>query len=226
MTDKTDLSYVHGHRARLREKFVETRLVDYELLELLLSYAIPRCDVKPIVKSLLAKFGGMHQTLNAPIDELEKIVGISNNTAIFLKALREVSLREYQKTMSEKPLLCNNDLIANYCRMLLGDKTTEEIHVLYLNAKQQLIEDECHSRGTTNWSAVHPREIIKRALNLDATSIILMHNHPGGSQNFSDDDKLITKALDKMCRSVDIALSDHLMIAGSKIISAKGLFII
>ncbi|MCL2748570.1 MAG: DNA repair protein RadC [Alphaproteobacteria bacterium] len=213
--------YKIGHRQRLRDKFLETRLVDAELIELLMTYAIPRIDVKPAIREMLHKFGGFHNAIAAPVEELMKVPGIGKNSAIFLKALHELTLREYILQMKDAPVFHKFEILENYCKQLFAGKTIEEFHILYLDKNNQLIEEKIHSVGTIDQAAIYPREIVKHALNINARSIVLTHNHPNETPTFSFEDISLTTVLRDMLKAVGIELFDHLLVANGLVFSAK-----
>jgi len=215
--------YRHGHRARLREKFLAGHLADYEKLELLLSYAIPRVDVKPIARELLNRFNCVNGVLTAPISELKRIPGIAENTAIFIKVMHEITLMDYKSTLSQKPVFLDYKAFENYCRLTLAQKDIEEMHVLYLDKQHKLIEDEIHSRGTTDHAVVYPLEIARRAVALGAKSVVLMHNHPGEMNSFSSADIRVTHEVIAKLAALDIRFFDHLLVSGNIIYSMRNL---
>ena len=218
-----DGKFYQGHRARLRQKFLENQLADYELLELMLAYAIPRRDVRPLARGLMAKYGGVHQIITADIDDLMSNPGVGESTAIFLKGMQRLMLAAYQKHMDERPIFHDDKILANYCRLLLLGKKVEEFHVLYLDRNRRLITDEMHSRGTSDWAAVYPREILKRALSLNACSVVMLHNHPTANVSFSEDDVIITQQVHDMLRAVDIVVYDHYLVSGQIVYSMRNM---
>ncbi len=226
MNDKA-VSYGAGHRERLRKKFLAGKLADYELVELLLAYAIPRCDVKPIARSLMNKFGGIHHIVSAPIDALTATVGIKENTAVLIKLIYEIMIMSHRGGMADTPIFHDYQRLSDYCKTLLTGKTVEEFHVIYLGADYKLLRDDTHSAGTIDWAAVYPREILKRALELNARSVVLMHNHPVSNTSFSTQDIEITNTIKKLMASVEIDLFDHLLLSANGIVhSAKNMFLI
>ena len=227
MSDKkTNLSHTIGHRVRLREKFTQGKLADYELLELLLTYAIPRMDVKPIAKDLLKTFGGMREILTASPEKLAAVSGIKQSTAIFLKLIHEITLIDFRRNLADTPIFHDFSVLENYCKTLLCGKTREEFHVLFLDPGYKLIEDFAHSDGTIDSSAIYPREIVKRALNLGARIVILLHNHPTDIPVFSEDDVNSTKELQSMLKSMHMELFDHLLVANGMIYSMKNMMLL
>lgn len=214
-----------GHRERLREKFLMGKLVDYEVLELLLTYAIPRVDVKPIARALLKKFGGTHSILTAPLSSLEETPGIGKCTAIFIKAVYELMLLDYKNYLNETPIFRDFNVLTNYCKTLLAQKLVEEFHVLYLDNNYRLLTDDLHSLGTINWAGIYPREIAKRALDINASHVVLMHNHPNGDGNFSTEDLKLTSDIQEILRAISVSVFDHLLFADGKITSGKNVFL-
>ena len=210
-----------GHRARLRQKFLDGQLAEYELLELLLTYAIPRRDVRTLSRQLNKKYGNIHNLLAAPIEDLMKNDGIKENTATFFKLIHKITEMKYKVVLECTPIFHNYEKLENYCKLLLSGKTIEEFHVLYLDGQHRLIEDELHSSGTVNWAAVYIREIVKRALDLNARSVVLIHNHPTIGMSFSSQDIEITKELENALNKLDITLYDHFLVSGDILYSAR-----
>ena len=201
MKPANDKKYFFGHRERLREKFLEGKLANYELLELLLSYAILRIDVKPIVKRLLAKFGTVHKVLAASVSDLTEIV--SRKTAIFIKAVYEMIILDYREDLKEQSILNDSKKLDNYCRMLLMDKKTEEFHILYLDDEYRLIKEEQHAIGTHDNVAI-----------------------TNGCQFFSEEDIRLTNEIKKIFHAVDIIVLDHFLVADNCVFSAKDMMLI
>ena len=210
-----------GHRARLRQKFLDGKLSDYELLELLLTYAIPRRDVRVLARQLCKKYGSVIQVLEAPVESLLENDGVKENTVAFFKLIHKLMCMDCEHVLTEKPIFHNYDTLCRYCKLVVGGKPIEEFHVLYLDPNLQLIEDETHSVGTVNWSAVYVREIVKRALDLNARSVVLLHNHPTANVSFSQSDIDITKELEFALAQVKIEMFDHILVSGDVIYSAR-----
>jgi len=223
MPKEKEISYTAGHRERLREKFTETRLVDTELMELLLTYAFPRIDVKPIVKRLMAEFGDLHSVLAAPIEDLKRTLGIGPNAAILLKLVHEIMGRDYSATLRDAPIFHNVEILHNYLKNKFAGKQIEEFHVLYLDGKHKLIDEAVHAIGTINEAQVYPREILKRALNLNAASVVLAHNHPSGDTTFSTPDITMTEKIRDKLALADIEFFDHFLVSGGILYSMKNL---
>lgn len=214
-------SLQHGHRARLREKFLAGQLTEYELLELLLTYAIPRRDVRALARQLYKKYGNIQQLLSLPVAELMTNPGIKENTATFLKLVHEITTLEYKYVFGNEPIFYDFAKLENYCKLLLGNKTIEEFHVFYLDKKFALILDDLHSSGTIDWAAVYVREIVKKALDLNAYSVLLLHNHPSGITGFSTADIQMTEELENALKQLGIELYDHLLVSGNVLYSAR-----
>ncbi|MBU6476238.1 MAG: DNA repair protein RadC, partial [Alphaproteobacteria bacterium] len=169
-----------GHRDRLRERFLKSGLdglQDYELLELVLFAAIPRRDVKPLAKQLLSEFGGVSGVLNAPVAELQKVKGMSENAAVLFKAVQGLTRKMLLGDIEKKPVLGAWQKLIDYCYVAMAHEKREHFRVLFLTRKNQLIADEVQQVGTVDHTPVYPREIVKRALDLGATALILVHNH-------------------------------------------------
>ena len=213
-----------GHRERLRKKLLESSgesFADYELLELLLTISIPRRDVKPLAKELLQKFSNFAGVINTEQSELLKINGIGETTVSMFKILRLSMARVLQDKVKERSVISNWKELIDYCQLNIGNKKTEEFHILYLDTKCKLIKDEIHSTGTINTSSVYPREILKRVLEVNASSIIIVHNHPTGDTTPSNADINITKKISESLKTIDVPLHDHLIVGKGNYFSFK-----
>ena len=213
-----------GHRTRLRARFLaddSAATPDYELLELLLFYGLPRIDTKPVAKALMARYGSLPAILAAPVDELQKIHGIGNNAAALLKAVREAGIRLARADIRQRPVLDSGERVIEYCRATLGHSATEGFRVLFLDTKNALIADEAQGEGTVNRLAVFPREVVKRALDLGASAIILTHNHPSGDPTPSDVDIATTRAIIDAASPLGIVVHDHIIVSRSHHTSLK-----
>lgn len=226
MPNEKDNSFHNGHRARLRQKFLDDKLADYELLELLLSFVIPRRDVRPLARALIARFGGIYPVLTAPIDELTAINGIGKNTAVFIKAIHKIMIAGYKSNLDTEKIFHNDKILINYCLLLLTGKSHEEMHVLYLDEDMRLLSDDLHSIGTVDWAAVYPREILKRALSLNAKSIVMVHNHPKPNTSFSCEDIKLTEQVRDLLATVGIDIFDHYVVSGGIVYSARNMFLL
>lgn len=227
MINKTeDASLQQGHRVRLRQKFLAGQLTEYEILELLLTYAIPRRDVRALSRQLYKKYGNLYQLLSAPMESLIQNKGIKENTATFFKIIHKLMELEYKSVLDSAPIFYDYSKLENYCKLIMSGKVVEEFHVLYLNAQYKLIEDQLHSTGTTDWAAVYIREVVKSALNLNAKYIVLLHNHPTPYLSFSSQDIKITQELESALSKVDIGLYDHLLVSGDVVYSARNMHLL
>lgn len=219
-------SLQQGHRARLRKKFLDGQLAEYELLELLLTYAIPRRDVRTLARQLYKKYGNIQHMLSLPMSELMVNVGVKENVATFLKLIHKITTLEYKYILGNAPIFYDFSKLENYCKLLLGDKTVEEFHVFYLDKKFALILDDLHSSGTIDWAAVYVREIVKKALDLNAYSVLLVHNHPSAHTSFSVPDIQMTQELENALGQLGIDLYDHLLVSGNVLYSARNLHLL
>ncbi len=220
---KSDSSFRAGHRQRLRQKFLDGNLADYELLELALSFAVPRRDVRPAARALMQKFGTIYQILTASVDELAAVQGIGRNSAIFIKTMHRIMMLGFRGYLMKTPMFHNYSQFEDYCRLVVGGKTEEEVHVLYLDNQLCLLADDVHSVGTVNESGVYPDKIVRRAMALDARSVALVHNHPTPCTSFSDEDKKMTLDLMILLDKLNIRLYDHYVVSGSTVYSARNM---
>ena len=224
MDKKEDLSFHAGHRERLRQNFLDDKLAKYETLELLLSYAIPRRDVRPLARMLFNRFGGVYPILCASIDDLCRVRGMGRNTAIFIKVVHKILVDGYECKFKDSTILHNREQVANYCQLKVGHKCIEEVHVLYLDNVGRILENQLHSTGTYDESSVYQMEIVKHAIALGATGVILIHNHPKPMMSFSDADIAVTDLLKKKLETVGIKLLEHFLISGDIMYDMFGTF--
>lgn len=213
-----------GHRERLRRRFLlggGRDMPDYELLELLLTIAIPRRDVKPLAKELIRKFGSFAGVVNAPLEELMLVKGVKENTAAVLRIVRECSVRSSWQSLKgmDAPVISDFDAMVDYCRSAMAYQTVEEFRIIFLNSKLYVIGEEIQQRGTVDQVAIHPREVIKSAMMYGASAMILVHNHPSGIVTPSKADMEITKRIKEAAEAVSIRLFDHLIISKSSVYS-------
>ncbi|MGQ0528124.1 MAG: RadC family protein [Alphaproteobacteria bacterium] len=226
---KKEIPHHTGHRDRLRQRFSENgagALQDYELLELVLFTLIPRRDVKPLAKTLIAKFGGLPELMNAPAEELEKIDGISETTAIGLKSITALSHRALKNEIAKKPVLNSWTRLMDYCHATMAHETREHFRIIFLNKKNEMIADEIQGSGTVDHTPAYPREIMKRGLELGATALILIHNHPSGDPNPSQADIDMTKAIVRAGEPFSILIHDHIIVSRGGLTSFKNLGLI
>ncbi len=213
---KKSKPHYEGHRKRLRERFIiggANALQDYELLELLLFTAIPRRDTKPIAKKLLSTYGSLNALMSAPHSSLSQIDGVSENAATAIKTAYAISQRMMKQELMETPILNNWARLMDYCHTSMDHEIKEHFRILFLNKKNMLIADEMQASGTVDHTPAYPREIIKRALELGATAMILMHNHPSGDPNPSKADIEITKQIIDASKPFNIMVHDHIIMA-------------
>lgn len=218
--------HYHGHRDRLRARFSEggvTALADYELLELYLFRSIPRRDVKPLAKELITKFGSFAETIAAPTERLTEVKGISEKIALDLKILKAAATKLGQESILGRPVLSSWSALLDYCRSAMQFEGKEQFRVLFLDRKNRLIADEVLGHGTVDRAPVYPREIIKRALALESTALILTHNHPSGDPTPSQSDIDMTKEIVQACIAIRVSVHDHLIIGRENIASFKTL---
>ena len=218
--------HYHGHRDRLRARFAEggiDALADYELLELYLFRSIPRRDVKPIAKELIAKFGSFAEVIAAPVERLTEVKGISEKIALDLKILRAAATKLGQESILGRPVLSSWSALLDYCRSAMQFEVTEQFRVLFLDRKNRLIADEVLGQGTVDRAPVYPREILKRALAHESTAIILAHNHPSGDPTPIQSDIDMTKEIVQACKPISVTVHDHLIIGRDNIASFKTL---
>jgi len=211
-----------GHRQRLREKFLNSGLDgfhDYEIIELLLTLGTPRSDCKQPAKDALKKWGSLKAVLEAPPKELKKIKGIGDHNVFGLKLTQDVARRYLADRIVDMDYIQSSEDVLNYLRHNLRDKSQELFMVIYLNGRNQILKMETLFEGTLNTSAVYPREVVKKALENDASALVLVHNHPSGNPSPSKDDLTITKKLKESARTIDIYIHDHLIIAGNDVYS-------
>ncbi len=222
MPDNDEKFYV-GHRERLKLRFLDNHLSDSELLELLLTYAIPRRDVRPLARLLEREFGGVYHVFTAPIDELMRIKGVGRNVAILIKIVHRMRLMSHFYEMRENHAFKNPKILIEYLRANLTGKRVEEMHVLYLDKDYMLIEDELHSTGTSDQSVVYTEKIAARMIELHAHSIVLAHNHPFSDNLFSVDDIKISDELYAITQVLNREFYDHYLVTKSGVIhSLKG----
>lgn len=215
-----------GHRARLRARLLDSggdALADYELVEYLLALAIPRRDTKPQAKALLKEFGSLAKLLGADPDALRRVEGLSEGAIAALKIVQAANLRMLKGEIADRPLLSSWDALLDYLRADMGSQGIERVRVLYLNARNMLIRDELASEGSIDQSAIYVREVVKRALELGASAIILVHNHPSGSPEPSRQDIAITRDIAAAAGKLGIVLHDHIVVGGSDYRSMRGM---
>jgi len=214
------------HRKRLRARFESggaDGLLDYELLELCLFNSLPRVDTKPIAKALIKKFGSFAEVIAAPPEQLIEINGVGPTTALYLKVIQAASSHLGRENLLEKPILSSWSALMDYCRAEMQFEAKEQFRVLFLDKKNRLIADEILGRGTVDRAPVYPREVIKRALDLSSTALILAHNHPSGDPSPSQSDIDMTQKIVDAGKTMGIIVHDHIIIGRNDIVSFKTL---
>jgi DNA repair protein RadC len=217
-----------GHRQRLRERFLQAgaeALPDYELMELLLYRAIPRRDIKPLAKMILEKFGSFAEAISASETRLAEIPGLGAAAIAEIKLIRAAALRFLESELRSRPLLSSWDKVVGYCRAAMAFEPREEFRILFLDNRNRLLANEVQGRGTINHTPVYVREVVRRALELSAMSIILVHNHPSGDPTPSRADIDITKQIIEAAAPLGISVHDHLIVGrdGHLSLRASGL---
>jgi DNA repair protein RadC len=213
-----------GHRKRLKQKYEQNGIngwLDYEILEFILFYAIPRKDTKLIAKRLLSKFKTIRGILDADRKEIESVKGISKNSTLFLKLLKDIFVFYMEQNIHERDLLSSPKLVYDYLKARLKGLADEEFKMMFLDSRNQLISMESLKNGTVNRVIVFPRKIVERALYNHAVGVIIAHNHPSGSIEPSVEDQSITETIKEALNTVDIKLLDHIIIGGNEYFSFK-----
>lgn len=212
-----------GHRDRLRERFLKgglDALAEYEILELILFLALPRRDVKPLAKKLIQTFGSFNGVFHASIRDLVAF-GLSENTAIAIKTIEAASFHLMKQDILGQPILNSWAKLLDYVQATMAHEQKENFRLLFLNKKNELIADETQQTGTVDHTPAYPREIVKRALELSATAIILVHNHPSGDSTPSKSDIDMTNAIIAAARPLGIVIHDHLVVSKNGVTSMK-----
>ena len=218
--------HFHGHRERLKARFRDgggEALADYELLELILFQALPRRDTKPIAKALLAKFGSFSEVLAAPEARLSEIDGVGVAVVHLLKLVLTSGQRFGRDAIRARPVLDRWSAVLDYCRQTMAYEPVEQFRILFLDKKNVLIADEVQQSGTIDHTPVYPREVVKRALEVGATALILVHNHPSGDPTPSAADIAMTRQVVEVAKPLGIAVHDHIVVGRNGHASFKGL---
>ena len=229
LEDSAGIPHFHGHRERLRARFREqgpAALADYELLEMALWRAIPRGDTKPLAKALIARFGTLNEILAAPPERLKEIDGIGDRAVDELKLVKAFAERTAREAVRKRPVLSSWSALLDYCRAAMAFEPREQFRILFLDKKNALIADEVQGTGTVDHTPVYPREVIRRALELSATAVILVHNHPSGDPTPSRADIQMTETIVAVGKPLGIVVHDHLVIGRDGHASFKGLGLI
>jgi len=214
---------VDGHRRRLRERLLAAgpeALADHEMLEIVL-FALPRRDTKPLARALLTRFGSFGRAIAAPVQELLAVEGLGEAGVAALKTVQAAALRLLRAEVIDQPVLTSWDRLLAYLNAELSRERVEQFRVLFLDNRNRLIADEAQQRGTVNHTPVYPREVAKRALELHATALILVHNHPSGDPTPSRDDVAMTENIRAAAAALSIVLHDHIVIGNGRWLSFR-----
>jgi DNA repair protein RadC len=218
-------SYIADHRKRLRSRFMAggaQAMPDYELLELILFRAIPRQDVKPLARALLETFGDFNRVVTAAPVRLTAVKGVGEAVVLELKIVEAAAQRLMRARVMHRPVLSSWDALLDYCHTSMAHRETEQFRILFLDRKNVLIADEEQAKGTVDHVPVYPREVVKRALEVNASAIILVHNHPSGDPTPSEADLAMTTQIQDACQALGLVLHDHLIIGKSREVSFRG----
>jgi len=213
-----------GHRARLRQRLLTAgpdSLADHEMLEMVLFLALPRRDTKPIARMLMARFGSYAGAIAAPVPDLRGIEGLGEAGAAALKLVQAAALRLARAEVLDRPVLTNWDALIRYLTAVLAREPVEQVRVLFLDSRNRLQADEAQGRGTVNHTPVYPREVVRRALELHAMGLILVHNHPSGDPTPSADDLAMTREVREAAAALRIVLHDHVIIGRGRWLSFR-----
>jgi DNA repair protein RadC len=224
-----DKPHYLGHRERLRDKFLEQgpdALADYEIVELLLTLARPRIDCKPIAKTLLKQFGSLPALMAANPDSLRAVDGVGDGTIVALKLVQAVAQRMLKREVLDKPVLDSWNRVLDYCHSVMAHQLEEQLRLFFLDGRNALVADEMQSKGTVNHTPLYVREVVKRALELGASALIMAHNHPTGDPSPSRDDIALTREVRLALRAVGVSLHDHIIIGRKGHVSLRSMNII
>ena len=213
-----------GHRARMRLRLLTAgpeAVADHEMLEMLLFLALPRRDTKPIARLLLARFGSFAAAIAAPVQDLRGVEGLGESGTAALKLVQAAALRLARAEVIDMPVLNNWDRLMSYLNAVLAREKIEQFRVLFLDNRNRLVADEAQARGTVNHTPVYPREVVKRALELHATALILVHNHPSGDPTPSEEDIAMTREVKMAAAALSIVLHDHVIVGNGRWLSFR-----
>ena len=215
MAGQPEKPHYHGHRARLRQRFLQGgagALQDYELMELLLTFAIPYSDVKPLAKSLIAHFGSFTRVFDATPEALAEVPGIREYSAVLIRLVKACAESYLKEGVLDRQKISSLSALVDYCRTSMGGLADEQFRVLFLNSQNEIIAEELVQEGTVNQTVVYPRKVLELALKHKATGLILVHNHPSGNLTPSAADLELTRSLVKASRALNLTVHDHLII--------------
>ncbi len=224
--DAEDTPHYHGHRERLRNRFREAgeaSLADYELLELVLFRSIPRRDVKALAKELIRRFGSFAEVIAAPPSRLREVEGVGESVVTYIKIVEAAARRIARGAVAKRPVLSSWSAVIDYCRTAMAFADKEHFRVLFLDKRNGLIADELQQTGTVDHTPVYPREVVKRALELSATAIILVHNHPSGDPTPSSADIKMTRTIGEIAKALGVTVHDHIIVGRDGHASFRGL---
>ena len=214
----------HGHRARMRDKLIARgpdALADYELLEMLLFLAFKQGDTKPLAKALINQYGSFANVIAAPAEELGRLRGVGPHAVTAIKLVQAAAIRSARAELLNRPVLGTWDQLLDYLNLVLARERIEQFRVLFLDTRNRLLADEPQAKGTVNHTPVYPREVVKRALELHATALILVHNHPSGDPKPSRDDIEMTKEIQHAAATMGIVLHDHIIVGNGTFFSFR-----
>ena len=216
---KEEASYI-GHRQRLKERFLRglgVDMADYEALELLLTYAIPRRDVKPLAKSLIKEFGSFAKVISAPTERLTSLEGIKENSAVLIKFIEFAAKKLSWQNLAfeDAAYISSTDALIEFCRCAMGYSEVEVLRIIYVDAKLKVMETEILQKGSVSSVNINPRDIVSSALKKNASGVIMVHNHPSGDPRPSDNDVNATKRVKEACDTVGVTLHEHIIITPS-----------
>ena len=221
---KKQTAYYVGHRERMRTRLLSEdadKISDCDLLEMVLMCAVPRRDVKPLAKALLARYGSFACVISAPIEELECVKGVGNGIISFFRIIRQASLRLLKTEVDDEPVINNTKRLLDYCVAKMGRDKVESLRIMFFDMKFKLIADELFSTGTIDRVSVFPREILKKVVNIGATSFVLVHNHPSGDLTPSDNDIKMTKDIMAAVAPLNVKVIDHVIVSKNGCLSFK-----
>jgi len=221
---KEENAHYKGHRGRLKKRYAIAgidALHDYEILELLLGYAISRRDVKPTAKNLLRRFGSLKNLMDAEPEKIAQTPGIGPHSTLLIKLVKDMGTMYLREKATEKPHISSTVALLNYCKSAMGGLRDEKFAVIYLNTQNRIIKEETIQIGTVNQAVVYPRKILEGAINHKASAIILVHNHPSGNVEPSGADISLTKTIQDVAKVMDVAVHDHIIIGGNSYFSFR-----
>ncbi len=226
--DQDDAKHYHGHRERLRKRFMEAgpaALADYEILEMVL-FVIPRIDVKPLAKALIDRFGSFAEAIAAEPQRLKEVDGMTDSAIAACKVVEAAAQRFARGAVKKRLPMGSWNEVVDYCRTSMAFENREIFRILFLDKKNGLIKDEVQGRGTVDHTPVYPREVVRRALELSATAIVLVHNHPSGDPSPSTQDVTMTREIMAIAKPLGVTVHDHIIVGRDGHASLKGLRLI